>query len=140
MPAGSRPRTSPVTLTPVTPLRPALTPTAVRLKGSTSLAKMRDDTVETTWTTAHALEAPAEPLPSDPQWAGHTVFTDVRERETSASPAALFRVIASLGGETGYYSLPGAWALRGWLMAKFAGLDFVEKVVSPDDPAMACQE
>lgn len=33
----------------------------------------------------------------------------------------------------------GAWALRGWLMARFAGLDFVEKVVSPDDPAMRAE-
>ena len=33
----------------------------------------------------------------------------------------------------------GAWALRGWLMAKFAGLDFTEKVVSPDDPAMKAE-
>jgi glutathione S-transferase len=30
----------------------------------------------------------------------------------------------------------GAWALRGWLTAKLAGLDFTENVVSPDDPAM----
>ncbi|OIH85139.1 NAD(P)-dependent oxidoreductase [Arthrobacter sp. UCD-GKA] len=100
--------------------RPAGGLTGYRRSVELALAKMRDDTVETTWTTAHALEAPAEPLPSDPQWAGHTVFTDVRERDTSASPAALFRVIASLGGETGYYSLPGAWALRG-LMDKLAG-------------------
>lgn len=33
----------------------------------------------------------------------------------------------------------GAWALRGWLMAKFAGLDFEENVVSPDDPAMKAE-
>ncbi len=33
----------------------------------------------------------------------------------------------------------GAWALRGWLMAKFAGLDFEEHVVSPDDPAMKAE-
>jgi len=33
----------------------------------------------------------------------------------------------------------GAWALRGWLMAKFAGLDFDEHVVSPDDPAMKAE-
>ncbi len=33
----------------------------------------------------------------------------------------------------------GAWALRGWLMAKLAGLDFSEKVVSPDDPAMKAE-
>ena len=33
----------------------------------------------------------------------------------------------------------GAWALRGWLMAKFAGLDFTEKVIPPDDPAMKAE-
>jgi glutathione S-transferase len=33
----------------------------------------------------------------------------------------------------------GAWALRGWLMAKLAGLEFSEKVVSPDDPAMKAE-
>ena len=33
----------------------------------------------------------------------------------------------------------GAWALRGWLMAKLAGLEFTEKVISPDDPAMKAE-
>ena len=33
----------------------------------------------------------------------------------------------------------GAWALRGWLMAKLAGLPFTEKVISPDDPAMKAE-
>jgi len=33
----------------------------------------------------------------------------------------------------------GAWALRGWLMAKLAGLEFTENVVSPDDPAMKAE-
>ena len=33
----------------------------------------------------------------------------------------------------------GAWALRGWLMARFAGLEFTEKVISPDDPAMKAE-
>ncbi|RZJ25699.1 MAG: glutathione S-transferase [Haliea sp.] len=33
----------------------------------------------------------------------------------------------------------GAWALRGWLMAKLAGLEFTEKIISPDDPAMKAE-
>jgi glutathione S-transferase len=33
----------------------------------------------------------------------------------------------------------GAWALRGWLMARFAGLEFTENVISPDDPAMKAE-
>lgn len=28
-----------------------------------------------------------------------------------------------------------SWSLRGWLMCRFAGLDFVERPVPPDDPA-----
>lgn len=33
----------------------------------------------------------------------------------------------------------GAWALRGWLMARLAGLPFSEKVISPDDPEMKAE-
>lgn len=33
----------------------------------------------------------------------------------------------------------GAWALRGWLMARLAGLEFTERVIPPDDPAMKAE-
>jgi len=33
----------------------------------------------------------------------------------------------------------GAWSLRGWLLCKLAGLDFSEKVIPPDDPAMKAE-
>ena len=33
----------------------------------------------------------------------------------------------------------GAWSLRGWLMCRLAGLDFTEKVIPPDDPAMKAE-
>jgi glutathione S-transferase len=33
----------------------------------------------------------------------------------------------------------GAWALRGWLMARLARLEFTEKIISPDDPAMKAE-
>ncbi len=33
----------------------------------------------------------------------------------------------------------GAWSLRGWLMARLAGLDFTEQVIPPDDPAMKAE-
>ena len=33
----------------------------------------------------------------------------------------------------------GAWALRGWLLAKLSGLEFTEKVIPPDDPAMKAE-
>lgn len=33
----------------------------------------------------------------------------------------------------------GAWALRGWLMARLSGLEFSEKMVPPDDPDMKAE-
>jgi glutathione S-transferase len=32
-----------------------------------------------------------------------------------------------------------SWSLRGWLLARFAGLDFEERVVPPDDPAVRAE-
>ncbi|MGC4809962.1 SDR family oxidoreductase [Micromonospora sp. DT228] len=80
-----------------------------------ALAKVRDAQVETRWSTASGPDAPAEPLPSDPEWSGGSVYTDVRERAVDAPPAALWRVIEGVGGEHGWYSFPLAWSVRGWL-------------------------
>ncbi len=32
-----------------------------------------------------------------------------------------------------------SWSLRGWLLARFAGLDFEERIVPPDDPAVRAE-
>lgn len=95
-----------------------LTPykTAVKL----ALQKIEADAVETTWATAHALSAPAEPLPSDPEWAGLTVFTDERSKTTAAPASEVWKVMEGIGGQNGYYSLPFAWTVRGWI-DKLAG-------------------
>lgn len=84
-------------------------PRAVRL----ALEKIAGDTVETTWATAHPTSAPSEPLPSDPDWAGRRVYQDDRTLTSAATPEQVFAVIEKIGGETGYYALSGAWALRG---------------------------
>jgi glutathione S-transferase len=33
----------------------------------------------------------------------------------------------------------GSWSLRGWLLAKMAGLDFDEEIIPPDDPSMRAE-
>lgn len=33
----------------------------------------------------------------------------------------------------------GAWALRGWLMTRFSGLPFEERVIPPDDPSVRAE-
>ncbi|WP_344793575.1 SDR family oxidoreductase [Frondihabitans peucedani] len=102
----------------VPPPEGGLTPyrRAVRL----ALGKMRDGEVETSWQDSSVFGAPSDPLPSDPNWSGHTVYIDDREIDTAASPAQLWRVIEGIGGENGWYSFPLAWAARGW-MDRLAG-------------------
>ena len=80
-----------------------------------ALARIRDLDVETRWSGATWPRSPAEPLPTDPDWSGGTVYTDTRERPVAADPAALWRVIEGVGGENGWYSFPLAWSVRGWL-------------------------
>jgi hypothetical protein len=80
-----------------------------------ALGKIRDANVETRWSTASALDTAADPLPSDPDWSGGSVYVDERRREVAAPADALWRVIEGVGGENGWYSFPLAWSVRGWL-------------------------
>ncbi|MGO1515959.1 MAG: SDR family oxidoreductase [Arthrobacter sp.] len=85
-----------------------------------ALIKIEAGAVETSWANAEVLAEPAEPLPSDPEWARRTVFTDDRERASDASPEQVWKVIEGIGGDNGWYSMPLAWSVRGW-MDKLAG-------------------
>ncbi|WP_153033794.1 SDR family oxidoreductase [Amycolatopsis sp. YIM 10] len=80
-----------------------------------ALARIRDAEVPTHWAGASVPDAPAEPLPSDPEWTGGSVYTDHRRSPCAASPEALWRVVEGVGGSNGWYSFPLAWAVRGWL-------------------------
>lgn len=66
--------------------------------------------------------APSDPLPTDPPWAGGSLYCDRRERAVNAPPEALWRVVEGIGGENGWYSLPVAWAVRGWLDTLVGGV------------------
>ena len=80
-----------------------------------ALEREREGEVETSWRNAEVEGAPSDPLPSDPDWAGHTVYVDEREQRSTAPAADLWRVIEGVGGENGWYSFPLAWAIRGWV-------------------------
>ncbi len=84
---------------------------AVRL----ALARVRDAQVATRWANAAWPGAPSDPLPSDPAWAGGSLYTDLRRATVHAPADTLWRVIEGIGGENGWYSWPLAWAVRGWL-------------------------
>nr|WP_225447041.1 SDR family oxidoreductase [Streptacidiphilus sp. PB12-B1b] len=80
-----------------------------------ALARIRQARVETRWSSATLPGAPSDPLPSDPQWAGGSLYQDLRELAVDASPQALWDVVEGIGGENGWYSFPLAWAVRGWM-------------------------
>jgi uncharacterized protein YbjT (DUF2867 family) len=82
---------------------------------SLALQRVRDAQVTTRWSSASVPGAPSDPLPTDPDWAGGSLYTDRRELAVDAPPGALWRVIEGIGGENGWYSFPSAWALRGRL-------------------------
>ncbi|GAA1372013.1 hypothetical protein GCM10009612_64090 [Streptomyces beijiangensis] len=69
----------------------------------------------THWSSASVPGAPSDPLPTDPDWTGGSLYTDRRQRVVHASPEDLWRVVEGIGGKNGWYSFPLAWALRGWL-------------------------
>lgn len=77
-----------------------------------ALGKERDAQVETTWASAGA---DADPLPSDPDWAGHRVYVDERSFSSPVDPKYVWTIIEGIGGQNGWYSLPLAWRVRGWL-------------------------
>lgn len=85
-----------------------------------ALSKIRNLDVPTRWSSASTPGAPAEPLPSDPDWAGGSLYQDSRTREVNASPAALWSVIEGIGGRNGWYSWGFAWWVRG-LMDRLVG-------------------
>jgi len=91
---------------------------AVRL----ALGREQEDRVETSWLDAEVLGVPSDPLPSDPDWAGRTVFVDARSAHTSAPQEALLRVIEGIGGANGWYSSPILWAIRGWMDRLVGGI------------------
>ncbi|WP_153541671.1 SDR family oxidoreductase [Actinomadura macrotermitis] len=85
-----------------------------------ALKRVREADVTTRWSSASTAGAPSDPLPTDPDWAGGSLYADERELRTAAPPDAVWRVIEGVGGENGWYSLPVAWRLRG-LLDRLAG-------------------
>ncbi len=95
-----------------------LTPfkTAVKL----ALTRLKTSSVETRWTDASVPFAPSDPLPTDPDWAGGSLYTDVRTVESTQSAEQVFARIEAIGGDHGYSTATWAWQLRG-LMDRLVG-------------------
>ncbi|WP_298460573.1 SDR family oxidoreductase [uncultured Cellulomonas sp.] len=84
---------------------------AVRL----ALARIHEADVVTRWSSASVAGAPSDPLPTDPDWAGGSLYVDERTTPVRADPEDLWTVLESVGGDRGWYSWALAWRVRGLL-------------------------
>lgn len=86
-----------------------------------ALTKVQSLDVPTTWASAQTSGAPSDPLPSDPFWAGGSLYVDQRQRHVNASPQAVWSIIEGIGGQHGWYSFPLGWRVRGWIDRLWGG-------------------
>jgi len=91
--------------------------TAVEL----ALKRIQDRSVTTSWSSATTAGAPSDPLPSDPDWAGGSLYVDERERLVDATAEQLWSVIEGIGGGHGWYSWRLGWWARGLFDRLFGG-------------------
>lgn len=80
---------------------------------SLALAKIKEANVETRWSNASLMGGPSEPLPTDPKWAGGSLYTDIRTETTNDPIEVVWPRIESIGGDNGYSTATWAWELRG---------------------------
>jgi hypothetical protein len=85
-----------------------------------ALARVRDGELQTRWSRLGADDCPAQPLPTDPDWAGGSLHEQIIERRVEADAETLWQVLESIGAKHGWSAAPPAWALRGWT-GLFAG-------------------
>ncbi len=92
-----------------------------------ALARVRDGDLRTRWFRADADESPSRPMPTDPHWAGGSLYQEVCEKRVAADPDTLWQAVESIGAEHGWSAAPLAWALRGWIV-KVAGAAGIGRV------------
>jgi uncharacterized protein YbjT (DUF2867 family) len=106
--------------------------TSYRRSVHLALGKMKEGDIETSWQNSSVDGAPSDPLPSDPEWTGHRVYLDIKERECAAPVEDLWAIIEGIGGDNGWYSLPIAWAARGFADKLVGGVGLRRGRIHPE--------
>ena len=87
--------------------RPAAGLTDYRRGVALALSRANQGLVDPGWGSSNT--APAQPLPSDPDWAGAIVYTDVRDTHCSVPVQSLWRAIEHLPASTSGRRFPLSW-------------------------------
>jgi len=78
-----------------------------------ALSRVKSLEVETRWSNATVPGTPSEPLPTDPSWAGGSMYVDHREFVSDDSVEKIWERVEAIGGSNGYSTATWAWELRG---------------------------
>ncbi len=98
-----------------------------------ALARVHEGAVVTRWDSAELQgRPPAEPMPTDPSWAGGTVLSDERTATTSAPSDAVFAALCRLGGDRGWHSNGWLWGVRGAIDTLIGGVGMRRGRRDPD--------
>ncbi len=84
---------------------------AIRL----AIRQTRESVIPSHWTDAGLVPPLEGSYEGDPGWAGGTVFEDSRALDVGVPAAKVWRVLARIGGKTGWYHANHLWGLRGAL-------------------------
>jgi Protein of unknown function (DUF2867) len=87
-----------------------------------ALQRYDENGIPTRWSDTDSHRSPAQPLSTDPDWAGGTTLVDEQVLSTTASPEDVFWAFSRIGGEFGYYTLNWAWSIRGFIDALVGGV------------------
>jgi uncharacterized protein YbjT (DUF2867 family) len=119
---------------PAEPLADHPAPMPFRRALELALERSADLQVSTRWSDATLSgQTPADPLPTDPDWAGGSLLSDDQSITTPAPPAAVFAAVSGIGGDRGWYVTPFLWQARGWMDKLVGGVGMRRGRRHPDD-------
>ena len=72
-------------------------------------------------------------MPTDPSWAGGSLYVDERSSVVDATPEDLWKVIEGIGGDAGWYSWELLWSVRGLVDRLWGGPGLRRGRRSPHD-------
>lgn len=88
-----------------------------------AVRRVEDRDVPSRWSDATLPgRTPADPLPTDPDWAGGTLLSDDQEARSAAPPERLFATVSGIGGRRGWYVAEPLWSIRGSIDVLLGGV------------------
>ena len=119
---------------PAAALYPGLAATPFREAVRLAIRQVEAHEVATTWAGAEVGgRSPADPMPTDPSWAGAAVLADDQDVDCPAPPEQLFRTVRGIGGSRGWYAADFLWGIRGFLDQVVGGSGRRRGRRDPDD-------